>query len=166
MFRNQSLAFLKSAMSIVLISAGFCCWVLLCVVAFKYVKTAATDLHSAPHSTAVVVASTEGSVPKALTKAQNIESTTPVKVSNELRYTTMGWQTPSHWMRQPTQVSRLSMDRLHPVLLGLGILFTSLMAIVMDAPDEEIERLVESSKLGRKEAVALKLNKLRTLNRD
>ena len=148
MLRNQMLSFLKSASSIVLVGGAFCCWILLCVWAIGYFNGDTNVLGIFTDSTVVATS--------------DVSETTPqVKVTNELRYTTMGWQTPSHWMRQPTQVSQLSVAELNPVLLALIFLLASLLAVLLYTPEEEVDRMLMSGKLKRKEVVAIKLNKLR-----
>ena len=130
-------------------SCAFCCWVLLCVWAVQHLTNQSTPTDSA----AVAVTTTTDSAPQ-------------VKIANELRYTAMGWQTPSHWMRQPTQVSQLSIAGIHPVVLGIGILLASLLAIVIFSPDQEVERLLAAAKLRDEAKASYKLDKLRELNRD
>jgi len=136
MLQNQMFSFLKSALSIVLIGGAFCCWILLCVWGVLN------------DSAAVATVATTDSTPQ-------------LKITNELRYTAMGWQTPSHWVRQQTQDSQLSISHLNPILLALLILQASLLAILLYAPEEEIDSMLKSSNLKRKEVVAIKLNKLR-----
>ena len=130
-------------------SAAFCCWVLLCVWAIQHL----TGDSKLTDSAAVAMATTSDSAPQ-------------VKITNELRYTTMGWQTPSHWMRQPTQGSQLSIAGVHPVVLGIGILLASLLAIVLFSPDQEVERLLAAAKIRDESTASYKLNKLREMNRD
>ena len=151
--RNQILPFLKYALSIVLMSGAFCCWVLLCVWAVQHLSDDSKNQSSPTDGAAVAMATTTDSTPQ-------------VKITNELRYTTMGWQTPSHWMRQPTQVSQLSIAGLHPVVVGIGILLASLLAIVLFSPDQEVERLLKAAKLRDEATASYKLNKLREMNRD
>ena len=146
--RHQILPFMNSILSIMVMSAAFCCWVLLCVWAVQHLPN-----QTAPIDSAVVAA------------ADATDSTPQVKITNELRYTAMGWQTPSHWIREPTQVSQLSIARLHPIVLGFGILLASLLAIVLFSPDQEVERLLKAAKLRDESTASFKLNKLRETNR-
>lgn len=141
-------SFLKSALSIVLIGGAFCCWILLCVWALNYQSGDSKNQSVLNDSAAVATVATTDSTPQ-------------LKITNELRYTAMGWQTPSHWVRQQTQDSQLSISHLNPILLALLILQASLLAILLYAPEEEIDSMLESSNLKRKEVVAIKLNKLR-----
>ena len=151
--RNQILSFLKSTVSIVLMSSAFCCWVLLCVWAVQHLSDDSKNQSALTDAAAVAMTTTADATPQ-------------VKVTNELRYTTMGWQTPSHWMRQPTQGSQLSIAGLHPIILGIGILLASLLAIVLFSPDQEVERLLKAARLRDEATPAYKLNKLREMNRD
>ena len=98
--------------------------------------------------------------------ATTTDSTPQVKITNELRYTTMGWQTPSHWIPQPTQGIQLSIAGINPIVVGIGILLVSLMAIVVFSPDQEVERLLKAAKLRDESTAAYKLDKLREMNRD
>ncbi len=148
MLQNQMFSFLKSALSIVLIGGAFCCWILLCVWALNYQSGDSKNQSVLNDSAAVATVATTDSTPQ-------------LKITNELRYTAMGWQTPSHWVRQQTQDSQLSISHLNPILLALLILQASLLAILLYAPEEEIDSMLESSNLKRKEVVAIKLNKLR-----
>lgn len=141
-------SFLKSALSIVLIGGAFCCWILLCVWALNYQSGDSKNQSVLNDSAAVATVATTDSTPQ-------------LKITNELRYTAMGWQTPSHWVRQQTQDSQLSISHLNPILLALLILQASLLAILLYAPEEEIDSMLKSSNLKRKEVVAIKLNKLR-----
>jgi len=148
MLQNQMFSFLKSALSIVLIGGAFCCWILLCVWALNYQSGDSKNQSVLNDSAAVATVATTDSTPQ-------------LKITNELRYTAMGWQTPSHWVRQQTQDSQLSISHLNPILLALLILQASLLAILLYAPEEEIDSMLKSSNLKRKEVVAIKLNKLR-----
>ena len=141
-------SFLKSALSIVLIGGAFCCWILLCVWALNYQSGDSKNQSVLNDSAAAATVATTDSTPQ-------------LKITNELRYTAMGWQTPSHWVRQQTQDSQLSISHLNPILLALLILQASLLAILLYAPEEEIDSMLKSSNLKRKEVVAIKLNKLR-----
>jgi len=146
MMRNKTLSFLKSAFSITLMSAAFCCWVILCVWGVRYLTNdSKSELND---SAAVAMATTTDATPQ-------------VKITNELRYTTMGWQTPSHWVPEQTQVSELSIAHFNPLLLASLILLASLLAILLDAPEEDVDRLLKTSNLKRSEVVAIKLNQLR-----
>jgi len=92
------------------------------------------------------------------------ETEPPVKITNELRYTTMGWQTPSHWVRQPTQGSQLSIAGLHPIIFAMLILLASLLAIIVFSPDREVERLLKAAKLRDESTAEFKLNRLREMD--
>ena len=151
LMQNHILSFLKSVFSIALMSGAFCCWVLLCVWAVQHLGDDSENQISPTDSAAVALATTTDSTPQ-------------VKITNELRYTTMGWQTPSHWMRQPTQGSQLSIAGINPIVVGIGILLISLMAIVVFSPDQEVERLLKAAKLRDESTAAYKLDKLREIN--
>ena len=94
------------------------------------------------------------------------ETVPPVKITNELRYTTKGWQNPSHWVRQPTQVSDLSIAGIHPVYFALVVLLASLLAVILCSPDREVERLLKNAKLKDQATAEYKLNSLRQLDLD
>ncbi len=130
MFRMQILPFLKSATSFALMSAAFCGWTLLCVWGIRHYNA---DLNTTPAQVASIAS------------AASEKESPPIQITNELRYTTMGWQTPSHWARQRTQSSQLSIDQLHPVLVAVIMLLLSLLAIVLDASDRDVERLLKIS---------------------
>jgi len=151
--RNPILSYLKSTTSIVLMSAMFCCWVLLCVWAIQHWDTDSDNLFSFSEPAAVAMTATTETVP-------------PVKITNELRYTTKGWQNPSHWVRQPTQVSDLSIAGIHPVYFALVVLLASLLAVILCSPDREVERLLKNAKLKDQATAEYKLNSLRQLDLD
>ena len=151
--QNHILSFLKSVFSIALMSGAFCCWVLLCVWAVQHLSDDLTNQSALADSAPVAIATTTDSTPQ-------------VKITNELRYTTMGWQTPSHWIAQPTQGSQLSIAGINPIVVGIGILLISLLAIVVFSPDQEVERLLKVAKIRDEATAAYKLNKLREMNRD
>ena len=140
MLQNQMFSFLKSALSIVLIGGAFCCWILLCVWALNYQSGDSKNQSVLNDSAAVATVATTDSTPQ-------------LKITNELRYTAMGWQTPSHWVRQQTQDSQLSISHLNPILLALLILQASLLAILLYAPEEEIDSMLKSSNLKRKDCL-------------
>ena len=137
----------------VLMSGAFCFWVLFCVWAIQQYNGDSNKLIDLNDSAGVAAAATADSTPQ-------------VKITNELRYTTMGWQTPSHWMPKRSQGSQLSISGFPPVILGAGILLASLFAIVLFSPDREVERLIEAAKLKHEATAAYKLNFLRQLNKD
>jgi len=151
-FQNKTLSFLKTAFSIVLMSGAFCCWILLCVWAIGHFSGDSKNQSVANDPTTVAVAAAT-------------ESTPHVKITNELRYTAMGWQTPSHWVRKPTQGSQLSIAGLNPIILGIGILLTSLLAIVLFSPDQEVERLLKAARLRDESTASYRLDRLREMNR-
>ena len=151
--QNHILSFMKSVFSIALMSGAFCCWVLLCVWGVQHLSDDLTNQSALADSAPVAIATTTDSTPQ-------------VKITNELRYTTMGWQTPSHWIAQPTQGSQLSIAGINPIVVGIGILLISLLAIVVFSPDQEVERLLKVAKIRDEATAAYKLNKLREMNRD
>lgn len=148
--QDRTVSFLKSTFSLLLMSGAFCCWILLCVWAIGYLSGDSKNQSGQSGPAAVAMAT---------------DSTPQVKVTNELRYTAMGWQTPSHWMRQPTQGSQLSIAGLNPVVLGIGILLASLLAIVLFSPDQEVERLLKAATLRDEATASYKLDRLRETNR-
>ena len=154
MTRNQISTYLKSAVSIALMSVAFCCWILLCVWVFQNLDTHKSGFGLIGSSPAVAVSTPQ------------TKPASPVKITNELRYTTMGWQNPSHWVRQPTQVSQLSVSGVHPIVLGIAILLASLLGVILCSPDQEVERLLRAARLRDQSTPSYKLNKLRELNRD
>ena len=52
------------------------------------------------------------------------------------------------------------------MVVGIGILLASLLAIVLFSPDQEVERLLKAAKLRDEATASYKLNKLREMNRD
>ncbi len=148
MMSSRTFSFLKFISSLVLMGGAFCCWILLCVWAIGYLNGDSNNLSILNDSATVAMSATGDSTPQ-------------VRISNKLRYTAMGWQTPSHWAPLQTQGSQLSFSRLNPIVFAFLILFASLLAILLYTPDEEIANLLKSSNLKHKEVVAIKLNKLR-----
>ncbi len=121
--RTQQVSFALSCGSISKIAFGLCLGLLWTVVIIAVVQVAA-----------VIVLPWSPSV--------HAENTTSLSAETEnLRYTTLGWQDPANWMARPQQGSRLNLGSVSPLIWAAMLVLAVGIAVMWFSNDDEVERI-------------------------